>query len=404
LRFAVYGDAAEVASYRRLAAAYMRSHPQATLRVEAVRDEETADRLLEQQFTTRTAPDVFLADSSRLRTLVGERHVDPVDRLLELRGITFGDRYERLGLEAFSASSALQCMPNDVSPLVVFYNRRLLIPSAVAEPGDDAPTAQTGWTWEQFATAARAMTQGSVRGVDLEPRLTVLRALLRSAGTDIVDDPQRPTTLTLSQPAAREVLQQVLRLARDRRVNLAAAQARVPDPVARFADGRLGMVIGTRALVPRLRHQPGLRFDVFPLPSFDRLTTVADVTGYCISRESRHVDAAADFIAFASGDRGARITAASGGVVPANLAVLQSRTFLQPGRFPRNAEVFSTVMSRADTMPDAPGWPDVVTLIEPLLERMFHQPRVRLDALLPRVDRLSTGLLAGPSPSPGAGG
>ena len=38
----------------------------------------------------------------------------------------FGDGYTRNGLEAFSADAALQCMPTDVSPLVVYYNPRLI--------------------------------------------------------------------------------------------------------------------------------------------------------------------------------------------------------------------------------------------------------------------------------------
>ena len=57
--------------------------------------------------------------------------MQPVDELLEQRGVQFGDNYQRIGLEAFAADSALQCMPNDVSPYVVFYNKRLLAPQTV---------------------------------------------------------------------------------------------------------------------------------------------------------------------------------------------------------------------------------------------------------------------------------
>ena len=38
----------------------------------------------------------------------------------------FGDGYTRNGLEAFSVDAALQCMPLDVSPLVVYFNPRLI--------------------------------------------------------------------------------------------------------------------------------------------------------------------------------------------------------------------------------------------------------------------------------------
>ena len=57
----------------------------------------------------------------------------------------FGDNYERLGLEAFAADAALQCMPNDVSPYVVFYNKRLLAcRDAWRLPGETAADPETG--------------------------------------------------------------------------------------------------------------------------------------------------------------------------------------------------------------------------------------------------------------------
>ncbi|MGA8993631.1 MAG: extracellular solute-binding protein [Nocardioidaceae bacterium] len=400
LRFSVYGDRPVVSAYRALAQAYREQHPEVTVRVEAVPDALSQQGRLDRQFAGDEGPDVFLADSISLPELVGQGLVRPVDRLLEDRGVQFGDRYQRLGLEAFAAESALQCMPSSVSPQVVFYNKRLLIPSALVQPGEEAPTPETGWTWEQFVQAARVMSQDDVKGVYLAPLLTTLTPLLRSAGSDVVDDPQQPSTLTLADPDSREALELILDLARDRRVNLTPAEIERQDPVTRFERGRLGMFVGTRALVPRLREDPALRFDVFPLPSLGRFRTTAEVTGYCINDSSEVVDAAADFIAFASSDEGAEITARSGGVVPANLAALQSPAFVQPSQFPRNVDVFTTVIRRSEPMPNPPGWSDVVSQTAPLLQQLFYAPLVDLDSLLSRIDALSTGLLAGPTPTP----
>jgi multiple sugar transport system substrate-binding protein len=189
LAFEVYGERGEVAAYRRMAAAYMREKPNVTIKVEASGDPVTAKVRLNGHVAGGTAPDVFLTDSTALPSLVSQNRVQPVDQLLEARGVQFGDAYERLGLEAFAANSALQCMPNDVSPYLIFYNKRLLTPGSVAAKGEDPPTAETGWTWDEFATAARRMSRNGVKGLYLPPDLTTLTPLLRSAGTDIVDDP-----------------------------------------------------------------------------------------------------------------------------------------------------------------------------------------------------------------------
>jgi multiple sugar transport system substrate-binding protein len=335
---------------------------------------------------------------------VSEGRVQPLDELLEKRGVPFGDSFERLGLESMAADSALQCMPNDVSPYVVFYNRELFPPGALQDPDAPAtatpPPPENGWTWQQFAAAAEKMSHDGVRGVYLPPRLTTLLPLIRSNGGDLVDNQRTPSTLTFSDDANRDPLETILTLARNPVVTPSATMLARSDAVTRFEHGRIGMLVGTRALVPELRKHQALRFDVLPLPKLKSNRTIADVTGYCINKASQHVDTAADFIAFASRDEGAAITAESGGIVPANLAVLHSDAFNQPGQYPLDTQVFSTVLTKADPLPFSVAWPDVVAQTQPLLDRLFYAPVVDLDVLLPRIDALSASLLAAPSASP----
>lgn len=403
LRFSVYGGADELTAYRSMVRVYTRQNPHVTIRLETAPDAATAEARLEQTIAA-SAPDLFLTQATELPELMADRRVQPVDELLEAREVEFGDNYERLGLEAFAEDSALQCMPSDVSPLVVFYNERLLEATALArEPEDpDEPfDPSLGWTWEIFVEAARQMSVGGVKGVHLDSDLLTLTPLLRSAGTDVVDDPQDPTTLQLSSGPTRRALEQVLSLARDPALTPTPEELARADVMQRFEQGRLAMVIGTRDLVPRLRERGPMRFGVAPLPALTRQRTVADVSGFCISRGSTDVEAAADFLAFATGEEGGELLAASGTVVPANLAALHSTAFEQPGQQPRDADVFGDVMRRAGTMPDPPAWPLVVSRTQPLLDRLFTAPVLDLDTLLPRIDTISAGLLQ-PPPSPSA--
>jgi multiple sugar transport system substrate-binding protein len=171
-----------------------------------------------------------------------------------------------------------------------------------------------------------------------------------------------------------------------------------------FREGRLAMMVGTRADVPLFRRTSDLDFDVYPLPSLGHVQTVAKVAGYCLSKDSEHRQAAADFLAFASSDEGAALTAASGAVVPANLDVRASEAFAQRDKFPVSSGVFARVMRRASVMPDPPAWPEVVGATQPLLTRLFFSPDASLDRLLPRIDKISAPLLAAPTPSPSPSG
>lgn len=311
----------------------------------------------------------------------------------------FGDNYQRIGLEAFAGDSALQCMPNEVSPYVVYYNKRLVVPRTFGLPGETPPSPERGWRWDQFVAAAKSASKDGVKGLYLPPRLSTLIPLVRSAGSDVMDDDRLPTTLTFADESTRPVLEEILSVARDPNITPNARQLARQDAVTRFEKGRLAMMVGTRALVPRLREKVDLHFDVFPLPNLGRARTLADMTGYCVAKDTEHLPETIDFLDYASGDDASKTLASSGAVVPANLAALHSPQFLDPSRFPRDSVVFDAVIRRADPMPGAQGWPDVVSQTQPFMDRMFYSPVLDLDSLLPRVDEVSSGLLVPPTPS-----
>ncbi|CAN5497451.1 hypothetical protein BH10ACT10_BH10ACT10_24950 [soil metagenome] len=402
LRFATYGDPGVVAAYREIAKTYTTEHPDVIVRVDAAADAVTSADDVDRGFDAGTPPDLFLARQTDLASLMAQGRLQPVDELLEKPGVQFGDSFQRIGLEAFAGDSALQCMPNEVSPYVVYYNKRLVVPRTFGQPGQTPPSPERGWRWDQFVAAAKSASTAGVKGLYLPPRLSTLIPLVRSAGQDLMDDDRLPTTLTFADEMNRSALEAILSVARDPLITPTARQLTRQDAVTRFENGRIAMMVGTRSLVPRLREKVDLHFDVFPLPSLGRARTVADMTGYCVAKGTEHLPQAIDFLAYASGDAAAKVLASSGSVVPANLAALHSPEFLDPSRFPRDSAVFDSVIRRADPMPSAQGWPDVVSQTQPLIDRMFYSPVIDLDSLLPRVDEVSTGLLVPPSPSPSA--
>ena len=134
-----------------------------------------------------------------------------------------------------------------------------------------------GWTWEMFTTAARQASRGPASGVYIEPSLEAITPFVWSAGGEIVDDVQAPTTLTLSDGDSREALEQVLALVRDPQVTPTGSELDEQDAVSRFAEGKLGMILGTRELTPDLRAAEDLRFDVMPLPRLGPQRTVSEM-------------------------------------------------------------------------------------------------------------------------------
>jgi len=398
LRLAVYGNEASVASYDDLALAFQNNNPNVTVEIEHAPDAEAAFSELLVEYEARDTPDVFLLDHRNLPALVEDQRVLPVDALLEERQVDFGDDFQRDALEAFSESSALQCMPHDVSPLVVYYNEELLSLLSLVAIDEDPPNAVDGWSWEQFSAAARQMSRGRIHGVYIEPNLETLSPFIASAGGEIVDDPQSPTTLLMSDEDTRAALEQVLTLVRDPEVTPSRGELERQGAVTRFKKGKLGMILGTRALTPELRAKESLNFEVMPLPSLGRYHTIASMNGYCISSQSDNVAVAADFLAFATGRVGATITSLDGYVVPSNVEVALSPAFTQPSQQPRNSSVFNEGVRRSDPTPFIKEWPAVLRATQPLLERLFYSPVIDLDTQLEQIDLISQPILSPEEP------
>ncbi len=413
LSFGIFGGDATVQAYRDLVSAYTAEHPEVTISLRVSDDGEQAARKVRQSTQAGTAPDVFLLDSRDLAGLVGTEILQPVDELMAQRDLQFGDDFQRLGFTAFSADQMLQCMPVEVSPLVVYYNPDVvdlsrLAPDADAaedvdpgvapepspgaedesaaaapseEPGGspsegptgspDAVSAETGWSWEQFVAAAQMAAAEGVKGVWIRPDVDVLTPMVRSQGGDVVDDVVDPTTLTLSADTSVQAIDKVLSLVRNPVLSPTAAEIRAADAVTRFTDGRLGMLLGTRAQLPVLR-EAGVRFDVMPLPSLGRFRSYSTIVGMCLAPGGEHVPEAADFVAWAVGDQGAALLAGSGAVVPSNIAVLHSEEFLQPGRRPRHSAVYAASVVRSDPGPYSAQWRTVARRSDVALSRLFH--------------------------------
>ena len=389
LELGVYGDERHLQAYREIAEAFEAQNPEVTVTLEEYSDAAEAAATAVVGLKTGTAPDVFLAHQKFLPQLVETGGLEPVDTLLEERGVQFGDDYQRVALTSLSADNRLQCMPAEMSPTVVYLNRRLVPRRLLAAQEVVVPNrVETSWTWADFVTTARTVAGldqlGTIKGVYLPPDVETLTALLRSAGGGVVDEVFDPSSLTLSDDDSLETIGELVTLARDPAVAPTADELETRDALTRFTDGELGLLVGTRDDLPELRAAERLRFDVAPLPSFGRARSVSDVNGYCIDASTEHLAAAADFVAFAVGEEASAIAAESDVIVPARVETVADDVFRQPGEMPRNSQVFGTSVRRSEPLPHDQAWPAVEALVEQTLSRLFHRPDLDVAQVLER--------------------
>jgi multiple sugar transport system substrate-binding protein len=371
----------------------------------------TDDELVEAIKSGGDVPDVFTVSREDLAWLLDEKLTQPVDQLLDERGVDFGDNYSRDGIEAFSADNRLQCMPYGISPMVIFYNRELVDFDRMELRGLDVPAeAEEGegrlsWNFDQFAAAADFATRPrrGTKGVYVAPTLEGLAPFIYSGGGQMFDDANDPKSLAFTDDGTQEALERSLELFRSPTLTLSEEQLDRRPPIEWFKRGKLGMMAGYRELVPGLRRVQGLEFDVIAMPTLESAATVGQVTGLCMSKDAADTPAAADFMVHLLDTPAASHVTEAGYLVPANIEVAVSDDFLQPGRLPLTSQVFNASVRNIVFPPLLSTWPELEAAVASDLDRLFNQPILdNLDEITEQIDEDSRTVLDPESVSPSA--
>jgi multiple sugar transport system substrate-binding protein len=393
LTFGVYGSTEEIAAYTRMANHFDSVNESAEVEVKSW---DTHDGLRQAIADGEPLPDAFLVSRRDLSWYVENQLTRPVDSLLDERGVDFGDVYSRDALTAFSSDNRLQCMPYGVAPQVIYYNAALIDFDRMALRGIDVPTDHRRWNFDQFRAAAAfaARPRLGSKGVSTEPTLSGLAPFIYSGGGDVFDDDDDPKSLAFSSDGTRSALETTLALLRNPKLTLSEDELAEHTPLQWFERGRLGMIAGTRALVPRLRKVAGLQFDVMPMPTLDSQATVGEISGLCIAQDAESPATAADFLVYATSTEAVTEVVRAGFLQPANQEVAFADDFLQPTKQPQSATVFNEAAGRMVIPPLLDTWDQLETAVAPYLQELFYSvPTLDLVPITEQIDAVSKPIL-----------
>jgi multiple sugar transport system substrate-binding protein len=375
----VFGDAEELAAYRQLVTAYRRESGREVQLIEVPDREGHLAKLL-TSFAGGDPPDVFLINYRNFGGYARRGVLDPPgDR------VDAADFYPQ-PIEAFTLGGRLQCVPQNVSSLVVYYNRDAFAAAGVRPPREH-------WSHDDFVAVARRLTGPGRHGVGVEPGVVRAAAFVWAAGGEVVDDTRDPSRFTLDTPQARRGLERLIAL---RREGLAptAREAAARSLEERFVDGRLAMFLSSRREVPAFRTIDGFEWDVAPFPRAERDASVLHSDAYCVAKAG-DTAAAHAFVAYAAGPEGQRLLARAGRTVPSRPDVARSSAFLDPRRPPRSSQVFLDAIPKLRRLPSDARWTEAEDAANLALERAYYGD-LSLDEAIERIERETTPMLAAP--------
>jgi multiple sugar transport system substrate-binding protein len=373
VRFLVFGDPAELRAFRNVVAVFRKLEPEITVTLVEASDRDDLIARLSTSFAGGEPPDLFLINYRFFGQFAARGVLEPIDERLQGSDAFEEDDFYAKALEAFRVDGELVCLPQNISSLVVYYNRDLFRQAGVSEP-------RAGWTWDDMVEKAIALTRDTdgdgnvdVYGLGVEPTIIRIAPFVWSNGGELVDDEEAPTRFTLDTPAAQEALQKFFDLRQLHLVVPTEEEIESEDDESRFLNGRTAMVLSSRRATPTFRTIDDFDWDVAPLPRIRASAGILHSDAYCMTAASAEKDAAWRFMEFALGPEGQRITARSGRTVPSLIEVSWSEAFLDPEAKPANSRVFLETIPFIRRVPNVSTWPEIEDASAGILEGGLYE-------------------------------
>ena len=387
ISFMVFGDPAELAAYQKLVDSFSQSHPDIQVEVIQVPGQSDYRKRLAADLVAGTPADVVFINYRRYAEFANAGALEPLGPYLEKSSLIKEEDFYQEAVTPYIWKGELMCIPQNISSLVVYYNKDMFDAAGVAYPAND-------WTWDDFLAAAQALTKDLDNdgvtdqfGVGLEPSLIRVAPFVWQAGGELVDDENDPYTLMLDTSDALDAGKFVFDLQTVYHVAPNAEQEVSEESESRFINGRLAMFFNSRRGVPTYRESANFDWDVAPLPQNKTQATILHADAYCMPSASRNKEAAWTFIEYANSVEGQTIVAETGRTVPSLIAVANSSAFLDPGAKPASSQVFLDVIPTIRALPVHPNWAEIEDTASEELARGFYGETDAYDAMLRTVQR-----------------
>jgi multiple sugar transport system substrate-binding protein len=368
----VFGDPAELAAYQTLVDSFSEKYPSIQVELIHIPGQTEYRNRVAADLIAGTPADVLLINYRRYAAFANLGALEPLGSYLEnSRVINERDFYPE-AIEPFIWRDQLMCIPQNISSLVVYYNKDLFDQAEVPYP-------EKGWTWLDFLSAAQALTKDFDHdgardqfGAGIEPSLIRLAPFIWQAGGYLVDDHDNPSILVLDRPEEVKAERFFVGLQTVYHVVPNAEQEAAEDSESRFMNGRLAMFFNSRRGVPTYRESVSFDWDVAPLPRADFEVNILHSDAYCLPSASKNKDAAWTFIEFANSVEGQTIIARTGRTVPSLISVANSPAFLDPEAKPTSSQVFLDAIPTIRALPVHPHWAEIEEIASEELALAFY--------------------------------
>src|SRR5688500_2564317 len=162
--FWVFGDPEEIVAYRNLIDAFGEEQPDIEVNLVETSDRDDLIARLSTAFAGGQPPDLFLMNYRYYGQFAARDVLEPLGPYMDSSEVFQREDFYEVAMDAFVYRDTQMCLPQNISSLVVYYNKDLFAQAGVPEP-------ETGWTWDEMVERAIALTGDGVYGLGVEPSI-----------------------------------------------------------------------------------------------------------------------------------------------------------------------------------------------------------------------------------------
>ena len=354
IQFASWGSESEIKILKPLLENFEKENP--NIKIDFLHIPQNYFQKIHLLIASNTAPDVIFMNNQYLPIYA---NAGVLEDLSQYDKDFQRDKFFESSIKALTYDKKIYAIPRDISTLVIFYNKDIFDKYGVNYPKEN-------WLYDEFLKTAKKLThRPNLYGISFEEEPIFYLPYLMSFGLEKIPEYEELST------------QKGLKLYAELRNKYHVAPLKTESASATmaqmFLQGKLAMHLTGRWLVPKYRQDAKFRWDVvtFPVGSSGSIAP-ADVSGWAVSKNSKHKKEAIMLIQYLSSEKSAEKFAQSGLVVPARIDAAYSKAFLD-GKSPKNAQVFIDSVLTSVPTPVSVDYKEKMDLLKKKTEVLFNK-------------------------------
>ena len=309
-------------------------------------------------FASNTSPDVIFINNLYLPVYANAGVLEDLSKYKQLEF----DKYYEKSIDAMKFEGKIYALPRDMSNLIIFYNKDMFKKFGVGYPDKN-------WSLDDLLYTAQKLTTDSTFGISFEEKpLYYLPYLLYYGGWGINDTANYFSKAVLNKPENKKGLDFYANLRKKYHVAPKKEEVGSATMAQMFLQGKIGMHLSGRWMVPKYRQDAKFDWDVVEFPH----QMFMDSSGWAISKFSKNKKESIKLIKFLASKENSEKFAQSGLVVPARIDSANSKYFLDNQK-PENAQAFLNTATNSVPTPVTVNYNEILDDLNTKTEYMFNK-------------------------------